>query len=192
MQYDEVASGVLTVRLYDPPAASSIVEQVRAHGGWADAQIRSTAAAGFESRTDADVRTARILEAPAMPRSVLEGFERRLDEVVKPVVNERWRAGLTEHSGTQVIGYGPGGHYLAHIDAGQDYRNRYFSVVCYLNDDFGGGRTLFPSLGLAVEPASGVASVFPADYVHSAEPVTRGEKYVVVTWIVGPTPVDWI
>lgn len=192
MQYDEVASGVLTVRLYDPPAASSIIEQVRQHGGWADAQIRATAGTDFESRTDADVRTARILEAPSLPPPVLAGFDRRLDEVVKPVVNRRWRVGLTEHSGTQVISYAPGGHYLPHIDAGQDYRDRYFTVVCYLNDDFGGGRTLFPSLGFAVEPARGVASVFPADYVHGAEPVTRGEKYVLVSWIVGPKPVDWI
>ena len=99
---------------------------------------------------------------------------------------------MNEVSGTQMIRYGKGGHYIPHADAGRDLPERYFTVVCYLNDDSEGGDTSFPALGATVKPKTGQAIVFPARYLHCAEPVTRGEKFVLIAWVCGPVPIDWI
>jgi predicted 2-oxoglutarate/Fe(II)-dependent dioxygenase YbiX len=64
--------------------------------------------------------------------------------------------------------------------------------VCYLNDDFEGGRTLFPALDYAVTPEAGRAVLFPSTYLHGSEPVIKGRKFVLVSWIDGPVAVKWI
>jgi predicted 2-oxoglutarate/Fe(II)-dependent dioxygenase YbiX len=61
-----------------------------------------------------------------------------------------------------------------------------------LNDDFTGGRTLFPTLNYATTPAAGQAIIFPSNYLHGSEPVSRGKKFVLVSWIDGPVPIKWI
>ena len=92
---------------------------------------------------------------------------------------------LTTHEGTQLVRYAPGGHYIPHSDVGRLTMNRYYTVLCYLNDDFEGGNTQFPALDYAVRPQSGKAILFPSRYLHGGEPVTRGEKYILVSWITG-------
>jgi predicted 2-oxoglutarate/Fe(II)-dependent dioxygenase YbiX len=90
------------------------------------------------------------------------------------------------------VRYSPGDYYVAHSDVipGDDYR--YFTVLCYLNEEFEGGQTSFPVLGHRVTPRAGTAVVFPSSYLHRAEPVAGGEKYVIVTWLCGPPPVRWL
>jgi predicted 2-oxoglutarate/Fe(II)-dependent dioxygenase YbiX len=98
---------------------------------------------------------------------------------------------LVETCGTQIIRYRKGGRYVAHTDAGVDYAERYFSVVCYLNDDFTGGLTSFPSLEYSTRPQTGKAIIFPSRYFHCAEPVSSGEKFIFLTWVCGPIPITW-
>jgi predicted 2-oxoglutarate/Fe(II)-dependent dioxygenase YbiX len=131
------------------------------------------------------------LNSPRAPH-VYEQFDRRVNNVVKPLISQVWNVELTDHSGTQMIRYGEGGHYLPHADAGEDLPDRYFTALLYLNDDFDGGHTSFPSLDAAVKPKTGQAIIFPARYLHCAEPVTRGEKFVLLTWVCGPVPINWI
>ena len=68
-------------------------------------------------------------------------------------------------------------------------------LSCYLQAPTAGGETRFfgPAFGgLAVKPTRGTALVFPtatleglADerYLHSGEPVGRGDKWIVGTWL---------
>ena len=109
-----------------------------------------------------------------------------------PLVNQHWQVNLANHSGTHILKYGPADHYVPHLDTGPGFEDRYFSVVCYLNDDFSGGLTSFPGLDYAATPETGKAIVFPSNYLHCSEPVISGEKIVMVSWINGPTPVKWI
>jgi predicted 2-oxoglutarate/Fe(II)-dependent dioxygenase YbiX len=100
---------------------------------------------------------------------------------------------LSECQGTQLVRYKPGGHYVPHTDAGADeFANRYFTVLCYLNQDFEGGKTSFPSLNYAATPRAGKALIFPATYLHCAEPVVRGEKLILLSWVCGPVPIRWV
>jgi prolyl 4-hydroxylase len=106
-----------------------------------------------------------------------------------------------EHSvaeSLQVIRYREGEEYAPHHDwvvsepRNQYQPTRFATLLMYLNDDFEGGRTVFPRSvnsqnhdGLQVEPEQGMAVLFynmlPDGNVddlsqHGSEPVTRGEK----------------
>jgi hypothetical protein len=65
-------------------------------------------------------------------------------------------------------------------------------MLAYLNDDFDGGATIFPRLGLRVRPIAGAAlywsNVLPNGRIdertfHGGEPVTRGTKLACNIWI---------
>lgn len=93
----------------------------------------------------------------------------------------------------ELLRYRPGGHYSPHADAEnwdavsrgwQRSIDRDFSILLYLNDDFEGGGLEFPNFGLRLTPRAGMLVGFPSDhrYVHSAEPITAGERFVMVCW----------
>ena len=88
--------------------------------------------------------------------------------------------------------YIPGGFYKAHTDSGRRSHARYITMVCYLNDDFQGGGTYFPNADYRVTPKQGMAVLFPADYLHQADTVLEGMKYIAIAWLVDTAPVKWI
>jgi len=191
IRYAEDAHGVLSLPFFQPDFCKRVVARVH-RLSWTVAQVQETKANGGERiLTRPRTRSATILNS-ARAAEVYEEFDRRINSVVKPLIKQVWRIALAEHSGTQMIRYGKGGHYLPHSDAGRELPERYFTVVCYLNEDFDGGNTSFPALGSTVRPQTGRAIVFPATYLHCAEPVTAGEKFVMITWLCGPVPIDWI
>ena len=192
MLYEEVATGILALPLYDAGACRTILESVKVSGDWESATIRLQADDGrFNSAPQPGVRSATILAEHHVTK-LIPDFDRKLTTTISPVIKQFWDVDLHAHSGTQIVRYLPGGRYLAHADAGQDMQDRYFSVVCYLNSNFEGGTTWFPNLGYRAVPECGKAIIFPSTYLHSAEPVVAGEKYVLVTWLLGPVPIKWI
>ena len=60
---------------------------------------------------------------------------------------------------------------------------RVYSGVAYLNDDYEGGHTFFPELGVKIEPKIGKFVVFPSnvDYKHGVTTV-MGERYTLPIW----------
>jgi len=106
-----------------------------------------------------------------------------------------------------VTRYSQGEFQAKHLDARlphQVVRNKAYmasggqriaQLICYLQAPAAGGETRFfgPAFsGLAVKPTRGTALVFPtatleglADerYLHSGEPVGRGDKWIVGTWL---------
>ena len=84
-----------------------------------------------------------------------------------------------------ILRYTEGQHYNWHHDAdpnNRDSRCRTISVVLYLNDNFEGGGTEF--IDKVRKPEPGQALFFPSNwtFLHSAQPVTKGKKYSLVTW----------
>lgn len=183
---------VFSLSLFSARASASIIRRIRNSRGWSDARVRKQLDNGrIRSVQMNSVRHARILK-PDYAEKIYDEFDRQIDEKVKPLIKRIWRANLKEHAGTQIIRYSPHGHYEPHTDSGLDLNDRYFSVLCYLNDDFEGGQTFFPYLNYRAVPTAGRAIVFPSRYMHCAEPVVAGEKFVVLTWVMGPFPVEWI
>lgn len=189
--HDEQAAGVVTLDLFSATECKKIMKQIDRLAGWSEALIREGSEGDYYNVNRADVRSAQILNSGEVDW-LYRDFEARIDSVIKPLLRQLWKLNLNNQSGTQLLKYEAAGHYQPHQDTGVDLEERYFSVVCYLNDDFEGGRTLFPPLEHAVMPVAGRAVVFPSRYLHGSEPVIAGRKLVLVSWIEGPVPVKWI
>lgn len=188
----EEVAGVLALQLYDESSCRAIIECAERAGAWGQATVSVRDGGGrFRAAAKPKTRLAAAFTPPA-DWALTKDFDRKLDGVIKPLVNRVWRTSLTRHAGTHVVRYVPGEFYAEHTDVGLNLLDRYFTVLCYLNDDFDGGQTSFPRLNYSVTPRCGKVLIFPATYVHGAEPVTRGEKYILVSWLMGTFPIKWI
>jgi 2OG-Fe(II) oxygenase superfamily len=189
----EEANGVFSLSLFGSDECRSFIKYLKGRSRWDPAEIGIEDAGGeVRSVVDAEFRSATVLsgaEAPLLWRKL----DAKMKRVVRPLVRRIWGLDLSVYDGTQFVRYQTGGEFKAHADAALDLEGRYFTLLCYLNDNYEGGRTSFPYLqNFTIAPRCGKAVLFPAKYVHRAEPVLRGEKYVVVTWMLGPVPVKWI
>jgi Rps23 Pro-64 3,4-dihydroxylase Tpa1-like proline 4-hydroxylase len=183
---------IVSLRVYEPSECKKIVDDIRRFDGWDAALVRQgQKVENYDDVARSDVRSASTLNSVDVER-LSDEFERKLDLLVKPHIAKLWKLDLRSHSGTHLLKYEVADHYVPHRDTGLGYEGRYFSVVCYLNDDFTGGRTLFPTLNYAVMPEAGQAIIFPSNYLHGSEPVVSGQKFVFVSWIEGPTPIKWL
>ena len=129
-------------------------------------------------------------------------------ELVHALLQARMSAacGVSERmmEGPTVLHYAPGEQIQNHFDfvdpksthdyAGEIARNgqRIITFLVYLNDDYDGGETAFPELGLVHKGRRGEALYFVnalADLspdlrmVHAGRPTTRGEKWIVSQFI---------
>ncbi len=92
----------------------------------------------------------------------------------------------------QVLRYQPGQEYRTHLDALAGLSNqRAWTMLVWLNDDYGGGETLFGEAGLKLRGRRGDALLFgnlaggrpdPLS-AHAGLPVTRGTKFMASRWI---------
>jgi len=101
------------------------------------------------------------------------------------------RAGET----LQVLRYEPGQEYRPHVDALPGVsaaEQRVLTFLVTLNEDFDGGETDFPKLGLRFRGRTGDGLMFrnassdgrPDDrLIHAGLPVQRGKKYLASRWI---------
>ncbi len=192
IDYRDESGGVISLSLFEPTFCQKIVDRVRGLDEWQPAQVRETDANGrSKSFTHPEVRATSIFVS-AQAKDVYRPFDLAMRATLQPLIKQVWKIHLAEHSGTQLLKYGPADHYVPHQDTGPGFEFRYFSVVCYLNDDFVGGETSFPGCGYTAKPVTGKAIIFPSHYLHGSVPVIRGEKYVIVSWLRGPVAIKWI
>lgn len=93
----------------------------------------------------------------------------------------------------QLLRYTSGSFYLSHSDS-ENYilemekwrkdLDRDISLLVYLSDDFEGGKIHFENFGYKIKPKAGMLVYFPSDnrYLHTAEEVTGGLRYAIVSW----------
>ena len=63
---------------------------------------------------------------------------------------------------------------------------RFLAFVCYLNDDFDGGETIFPQHNYQSKVSTGSVLVFPVawSYLHKGKPLTNGyAKYMLGSFL---------
>jgi predicted 2-oxoglutarate/Fe(II)-dependent dioxygenase YbiX len=190
--YKEEAPELFSIELFSGRTCDSIVKTLARRRSWHEAKVRKQLTSGhMRSMRMASVRIARVLD-PERAADIYDAFDRQIDRKVKPLITKVWGAALREHAGSQIIRYGPNGYYHPHTDSGLDFEDRYFTILCYLNDNFEGGSTFFPYLNYHATPRRGRAIIFPSRYMHAAEPVLRGEKFVALSWVMGPLPIQWL
>lgn len=98
--------------------------------------------------------------------------------------------GYTSHMLMHVTKYESDQNFEYHTDpikqSGGDYNNKFTSLI-YLNDNFEGGQTIFPHLGINIEPKKGKLVCWynmkleqiNEDMAHYTT-ITKGNKYVAV------------
>ena len=102
-----------------------------------------------------------------------------------------WKFDVTYASQCDYLIYDEEGRYVDHIDTYMDPTQtscRKLTVLAFLNDDFEGGRLYLKTDMEKIYPPqkTGTVLVFPSFMLHGVEPVTKGIRRTVVTWLNGP------
>jgi len=105
--------------------------------------------------------------------------------------NKAWKFDLTHSNQSEYLKYDVNCHYGSHVDTFLDpnqKETRKLTVLAFLNDDFDGGRFYFENGYDRFYPKQekGTIIVFPSFINHGVEPVTKGIRRSIVTWLVGP------
>lgn len=92
-----------------------------------------------------------------------------------------------------VLRYEPGQQYRIHHDClASESNQRDTTAIIYLNSDYEGGKTVFPTLDIAIKGGTGDALSFAntlpdgradARSRHAGESVTAGSKWICTRWI---------
>jgi predicted 2-oxoglutarate/Fe(II)-dependent dioxygenase YbiX len=104
---------------------------------------------------------------------------------------QAWKFDVTHSNQTDYLKYNVEGHYYAHVDTVMNPNNnecRKLTVLMFLNDDFEGGKLFLINGHEKIYPPQGAGTcvVFPSFMLHGVEPVTKGIRRSIVTWLVGP------
>lgn len=89
----------------------------------------------------------------------------------------------------EVLKYEQNGFFTAHSDLGnQEVSGRKLSVVTMLSDpsEYEGGNLKFLFEKEQPQLLQGSVVIFPSYVFHVVEPITKGTRYTLVTWIEGP------
>jgi predicted 2-oxoglutarate/Fe(II)-dependent dioxygenase YbiX len=92
---------------------------------------------------------------------------------------------VTKDEGLGLLKYESYDKYDFHTDHGPGL-NRTVSCLIYLNPgEYEGGGTTFKHFNYTISPDKPSLVLFPSNYpyLHAAEPVLKGKKYIVVTWM---------
>ncbi len=112
----------------------------------------------------------------------------RIGMLVHSLNGQHWRFDLGGIEAIQVARYPVGGTYDWHVDLGPGQASlRKLSVTIQLSesDAYEGGDLEFPDGPERLARNRGDAVVFPSFMHHRIAPVTAGERWSVVAWVVG-------
>jgi predicted 2-oxoglutarate/Fe(II)-dependent dioxygenase YbiX len=86
--------------------------------------------------------------------------------------------------------YKKGDHYDWHVDVGDDiYSNRKISASLLLSDNCDGGDlVLKQGADRPIHMEVGDMVLFPSYVLHKVKPITKGERWSLVTWVQDTKP----
>lgn len=165
-----------------PDSCRKLIESLEAQVKGEDAQVGM----GDEGVVDKKIRDVKRVTLPSYRGigATMVGFGMSAN-------HQAWKFDVTHSNQTDYLKYDEAGHYHAHVDTFMkpgDPECRKLTVLMFLNDDFEGGRLFIQNGKNKIYPPqkAGTALVFPSFLVHGVEPVTKGIRRSVVTWLVGP------
>lgn len=140
-------------------------------------------------------RLSRITPSPGTIEYVKERLVGYVDQL-----SEHFRVSLTSCEEPQFLCYRAGDFFVRHQDGNTGLvqlstdRSRRISVTLFLNpqsqlpesDGYSGGSLVFSDWRNSAEfemgGEAGTLVAFPSEVTHEVTPVTRGERYSIVTW----------
>lgn len=146
------------------------------------AQARATIS-GTNRAVDPFIRNTLKLTVPAATRDLVV---QRLNDI-QPVLSESFNVALKQFDEPQFLLYREGDFFVAHQDGNTPLirdatLNRRVSITIFMNDDYEGGDLVLHPERLIVPPKPGTLVAFRSETTHEVTPVTRGERYSIVTW----------
>ena len=182
---------------------------------WASKRWIDSAVDTRKGTTKEERKTGRKQEFKPNPKMRISDVawcnEQWLYDILWPFMNQAneeagWRYQIKAAESCQITRYKKGGFYSFHRDGHGDHLSAYnnpqnafihghvrkLSMSVMLNDNFDGGAFEFASYGkeecnvTPIEATAGSVIVFPSAMEHRVAPVTKGTRYSVVCWFVGP------
>jgi hypothetical protein len=139
----------------------------------------------LEKNINLDIRNVQRLQLP-----LYAGIGATLTAIGLNVNHQVWQYDITHSNQSEFLMYDINGKYETHTDTFHQKSNevRKLTVLTFLNDDFEGGKFYIQNSHERLYPQQtpGTVLVFPSFMPHGVEPVTKGVRYSVVTWMVGP------
>jgi hypothetical protein len=139
----------------------------------------------LEKNINLDIRNVLRLPLP-----MNQGVGATLTSCALNLNYEFWKFDITHSNQTEFLMYDINGKYEAHTDTFHQHgtETRKLTALAILNDNFEGGKFFIQNGHEKIYPpqAKGSVIVFPSFMVHGVEPVTKGKRFTVVTWLVGP------
>lgn len=118
---------------------------------------------------------------------LIAALRARIGRRICPEIKKAFQMRLTRIERDLVARYDSetGGHFGPHRDdTGMSVAHRRFAVSINLNADFDGGEISFPEYSpRSFKAALGTAVVFSASILHQVSRVTRGRRYVFLTFL---------
>lgn len=165
-----------------PEACRKLIESLEAQAQGEDAGIGM----GADGMVNKEIRDVKRVTLPSYRGigATMVGFGMAAN-------HQAWKFEVTHSNQTDYLKYDKDGHYHAHVDTFMkpgDPECRKLTVLVFLNDDFEGGRLFLQNGHEKIYPPqkAGTALVFPSFMLHGVEPVTKGVRRSIVSWMVGP------
>jgi predicted 2-oxoglutarate/Fe(II)-dependent dioxygenase YbiX len=140
---------------------------------------------GKSANIDLNIRN---VQRVAMP--LYGGIGATLTSIGLNTNQQVWQYNITHSNQSEFLMYDVTGKYETHVDTFhmKSDETRKLTVLIFLNEDFEGGKFYIQNglKRLYPQQTKGTAIVFPSFMPHGVEPVTKGIRYSVVTWMVGP------
>jgi hypothetical protein len=138
----------------------------------------------LEKNINLDIRNVQRLQLP-----LFAGIGATLTAIGLRVNHQIWQYNITHSNQSEFLMYDIHGKYETHVDTFHQRSNetRKLTVLAFLNDDFEGGRFYIQNSHERLYPQQtpGTVIIFPSFMPHGVEPVTKGIRYSIVTWMVG-------
>jgi hypothetical protein len=146
----------------------------------------------LRNATDGVLDEQRVTDVVPMEQMKLYVYE-AVTLAYRDAIVPFFKAQLDTFTVPSILKYRPGGKYNAHADSEEwvssedrwrKIDDRDYSLLLYINDDYDGGSLYFPNFDIRIKPSSGMLVAFPSDhrYMHAAEPLINGERFVIVSW----------
>jgi predicted 2-oxoglutarate/Fe(II)-dependent dioxygenase YbiX len=170
----------------DDALCDELIERCATHGTY-ETGVETSSQTG---RVDqADVRRKRRLDHTVEDPELLRRLTTEVGRRVMPEIAKAFAYRATRFEGFKIGCYPEDreGFFAAHRDnLSASTAHRRFALSLNLNDGYEGGQLRFPEYGPALyRPDRGEALVFSGSHLHEVLPVTRGERYVLVSFLYG-------
>lgn len=165
-----------------PESAKKLIDSLEAQVQGEDAQVGM----GNLGKVDKEIRDVKKVTLPSY-----RGIGATMVGLGMAANHQAWKFDVTHSNQTDYLKYDVEGHYYAHVDTfmnPHDPECRKLTVLMFLNDDFEGGKLFLQDGHKKIYPPqnAGTCVVFPSFIMHGVEPVTKGIRRSVVTWLLGP------